>query len=235
MIWFPRRRQPQSSEALDRLEQGVLDSSQSLSDLLRYVLLIGGYADSEPLKQWAARELRGYLGVPDAEVPEYRRIHAPITVDLRTPFGVRPRQIISSLHLPARFRERFREELTIPTSVFQLGVLANDASPGQFMGVTVPGAAELCALMSADESRRRDGVTVDALYWAVSPSELHNILDQVRTRLTQFVVELRQGMSGTLEPTPAQVHQAVQTININAGDNSPIIVNAPVAYAEGVR
>ncbi|MFB6840198.1 hypothetical protein [Streptomyces sp. NPDC056361] len=53
---------------------------------MRLVLVMGGHASAEPLKQWALRELQGYMDVPD-EVPDYRRIYAPIQANARTPFN----------------------------------------------------------------------------------------------------------------------------------------------------
>jgi hypothetical protein len=80
---------------------------------------------------------------------------------------------------------------------------------------------------------RERGISIEALYWSVSVSALHDIVDQVRTRLTQFVAELRSAMPpGSHAPTPEQVHHAVQSINIITGDHSPVMLTAPVAYAE---
>jgi hypothetical protein len=81
--------------------------------------------------------------------------------------------------------------------------------------------------------RQQQGFHIEAVYWAVDVSAFHDILDQVRTRLAQFVAELRAAMpAGEHEPTPAQVRRAVQSINITVGDNSPVNLTAPVAYAE---
>ncbi|MEU1599275.1 hypothetical protein ABZ468_42365 [Streptomyces sp. NPDC005708] len=99
------------------------------------------------------------------------------------------------------------------------------------MRVNLRGGAELLVLMNA--KYRQSGITIEALYWSISVSALHDIVDQVRTRLTQFVAELRSAMpAGSRVPTAEQVHHAVQSINITTGDNSPVTVTAPVAYAE---
>ncbi|MEV3853103.1 hypothetical protein AB0J38_02125 [Streptomyces sp. NPDC050095] len=223
----------QPTAALDRLEHGVLDPAEQLADLLRYVLLLGGYAASESLKNWATRELRGYVGVASADVPDYRRVPAALKADSHEPGARVTGQTISRLHLPEITRGQISEELVLPQGVFQLSLLAKEAAPNQVLRMALPGAAELCALMSASPRYRQARVVVEDLYWAVSPSELHNILDQVRTRLTQFVAELRQTMGGDLDPTPSQVRQAAQVISITAGDNASITVTAPFAYADG--
>lgn len=98
--------------------------------------------------------------------------------------------------------------------------------------LTLPGGAELARIMSYE--RRPQGIFVESVYWSVHVSSLQDVLDQVRTRLAQFVAELRAAMPpGAQLPTPEQVRQVVQQIiTITAGDHSPVTVNAPVAHAE---
>ena len=81
--------------------------------------------------------------------------------------------------------------------------------------------------MSRNPSRQ-----VLRLHWAVHPSAMEGVLDQVRTRLVQLVGELWAAMPpGRQDPTPDQVAQALQNINIVTGDNSSVTVTAPVAVA----
>ncbi|MBT2611426.1 hypothetical protein J7I97_25000 [Streptomyces sp. ISL-87] len=227
MIWSARR----ELQPLDRLERGVLDDSAPLAGLLRHALIIGGHASSEPLKEWAGHELRGYVRAPDA-LPDYRRTFAPIRVDSRSPFWARGGETISALHLPEFARGAITEELTITNGVGELEDLVARARPGDVVKISLPGAAELRTFMTRSEQYRKHRVVIDELYWGVPPSSVQGILDQVRTRLTQFVAELRSTMpNGSHAPTPEQVHQAVQSIQITAGDNANVTVTAPVAYA----
>lgn len=229
MIW-PRRRVLQP---LDRLEHGVLDDTTPLASLLRHVLVIGGQASSQPLQIWALNELKGYGGLPETTVPDYRRIRAPIQADSHSPFWQRQGETISALHLPDFTRGKITEDIGIYFGVGQLENMVSRTPHGQPVRLSLHGAAELRTLMSATEKYRSRGIVIDDLYWAVSPVALHDIVDQIRTRLTQFVAELRSTMpSGVDRPTPEQVHRAVQSINISTGDNSPVTLTAPMAYAE---
>ncbi|MFD3537758.1 hypothetical protein [Streptomyces sp. NPDC058661] len=229
MIW-PRRR---GLQYLDRLERGVLDSATPLADLLRLVLVMGGHASAEPLKEWALRELQGYVDVPD-EVPAYRRVFAPIQANTRTAFNQLHGETISTLHLPEPARGNITEKTTIYLGVAQVESLIAQTPHGTTVPINIPGSAELRTLMSASEKFRNRSMVVDALYWAVTPYALQNIVDQVRTRLTQFVAEMRTTLStGDRQPTPEQVRQVVQHIWVTAGDHSPVTVTAPVAYAAG--
>lgn len=225
----PTRQGPQPVE---QLEQGVLDDTVPLAGLLRLALVIGGHAASQPLKQWALDELEGYGGKPASSVPDYRRPRAPIQADSHSLTWQRQGETISALHLPDITRGTINEEVTISYGVGQLQNLIERTPPGQAVHLSLPGAAELRTLMSAMEKYRSRAIVIDELYWAVSPSVLHDVLDQVRTRLTQFVAELRSTMpAGSGTPTPEQVHRAVQNISITTGDSSPVTLTAPLAHA----
>ncbi|RPK23513.1 hypothetical protein EES37_37800 [Streptomyces sp. ADI91-18] len=226
MIW-PRRRELQP---LDRLEQGVLDDTTQLAGLLRHALIIGGHASSQPLRQWALYELNGYANI-DAQIPEYRRLPAPIRMDSLSPAWQRRGEAISVRHLPDVARDVIKEEVSIPWGVGHIENLIARTPPGEALKLALPGAAELRTLMSAQY--RQQGISIEALYWSIDASALHGVVDQVRTRLTQFVAELRSAMpAGARVPSPEQVHRAVQSISIVTGDNSPVTITAPVAYAE---
>ncbi|MFK0114137.1 hypothetical protein [Streptomyces sp. NPDC091217] len=216
--------------ALDRLEQGVLDDAVPLATLLRQVVVIGGRASSRALQDWALQELQGYTDL-NVELPSYRRCHALIQVDSRSGAWEAKGQTISVLDLPESARKVLSEEVPIAFSVGKLQAMVSSAKPEEPIKLTPPGAAELARIMTYE--RRGRGVLVEAVYWSVHISVLQDVLDQVRTRLAQFVAELRSAMpDGAAEPTADQVHQAVQSIHITAGDNSPVNVTAPLAYAE---
>ncbi|MFD6249925.1 hypothetical protein, partial [Streptomyces roseolus] len=60
------------------------------------------------------------------------------------------------------------------------------------------------------------------------------VLDHIRTRLTQFVSEVRAYMPpGQQNPNPAQIGDAAErAFNISAGDNATVNINAPKAQAD---
>ncbi len=47
------------------------------------------------------------------------------------------------------------------------------------------------------------GSQIVSLYWKVSQTEIHGVLDQIRTALTQLVVELRANMDDEEAIPPA--------------------------------
>ncbi|MEV0485711.1 hypothetical protein AB0I69_34550 [Streptomyces sp. NPDC050508] len=210
---------------LDRLEADVLDERRPLAPVLRQVIALGGHAHSDPLRAWALRELRGYEG-SDVPIPDYRRISAPLVMDGFAGMYQFKEQPVSTFDLPDFARDDMGNELRLGKGVGQIEALIA-RSAGQTVQLGDVMAADLAVLMSQNSRRQ-----VLQLYWAVHPSALEGVLDQVRTRLVQLVGELRATMSdGQHDPTPAQVAQALQNINIATGDNSSVTVTAPVAVA----
>ncbi|MFK0143128.1 AbiTii domain-containing protein [Streptomyces murinus] len=210
---------------LDRLEDDVLNENRPLAPVLRQAIALGGHAHSEQLRAWALRELQGYEGT-DVPIPDYRRITAPLVMDgLAGRFQFR-QQPVSMFDLPDFARDNLGDELRLGQGVGQIeSLLARN--PEEIVRLSPAMAAELAVFMSQNSSRQ-----VLRLYWAVHPSALEGVLDQVRTRLVQLVGELRATMPhGQQDPTAEQVAQALQNINIVAGDHSSVTVTAPVAVA----
>ncbi|MYS23569.1 hypothetical protein GA0115240_15415 [Streptomyces sp. DvalAA-14] len=219
------------SHPLERLERDVLDDSVPLASVLRQVLVIGGHASSQPLRTWALQELHGYTNA-EVELPDYRKGYAPMRADARSVAWQIKGETITKYELPEFAREYYSEEVPIPFGVGKIEAMIARTAPDEPLRLSPPGAAELARFMTYDRRDRR--IVIEAVYWAVDVSVLQDVLDQVRTRLTQFVAELRDVMpAGESDPTPEQVHRAVQSIHITAGDNSPVNLTAPMAYADG--
>jgi len=215
---------------LDRLEQGLLDEAVSLKTLLHTIQLIGGRASSSTLQEWALLELQGYYD-PQHELPSYRLVPAQIQADWRTIAWQATQQPISVLELPKAAQNVITEQAPIAAGVGQIETMVSGAQPGEAIKLALPGAQELARIMSYERRDRR--MVIDAVYWAVHPSALQDVLDQVRTRLVQFVAELRSAMPlDAGDPTAEQVNRVVQHIWVLTGNNSPVTVTAPFANAE---
>lgn len=148
----------------------------------------GGHAHSQPLRTWALRELQGYEGTHVA-IPDYRKISAPLMMDGIAGMHQFRKQPVSRFDLPDFARDDLSTELRFGQGVGQIeSLLARDPSEAVLLAPTM--AAELAAVMSRDPARQ-----VLRLYWAVHPSALEGVLDQVRTRLVELVGELRATMT----------------------------------------
>ncbi|MFE6504485.1 hypothetical protein [Kitasatospora sp. NPDC057738] len=217
-----------SRHGLARLEHDVLDESCSLASVLRQVVALGGRARSGALRAWATQELQGYRG-DSQELPDYRVVPAPIMIDAISGFHQIKGQQISTFDLPDFARDIVKEEVAFVQGVGELEAMIKDRQD-PIIRLTPAMSAALAQIMTQRAPDRR--VQVETVYWQVHVSAVQGVLDQIRTRLTQLVSELIAAMPpGQQEPTPDQVSQALQHINITVGDNSPVNVTAPSAVA----
>ncbi|MFD7748015.1 hypothetical protein ACFV2V_16820 [Streptomyces sp. NPDC059698] len=222
----------QSLSMLARLERDVLDDSVALASILRQVLIMGAHASSASLRTWAQQELKGYSD-PTGEVPAYRKVPAQLKADTLAGRDHFKGQDISPRDLPETV-EDVGNEVTIAWGVHEIQVTAGSRE-GEHIRLGGTNMAQVARLMTRDQRQRQGNpfLVVTSVYWSVSTATLEGILDQIRTRLTEFVAELRSALpNGEEEPTSEQVQRAFTSIHITVGDNSPVTVSAPVAYAE---
>ncbi|MFD7431226.1 hypothetical protein ACFV6Z_29875 [Streptomyces sp. NPDC059818] len=221
---------------LEQLERAVLDDTASLASALRQCLLLAGYAHHEELRAWALKELEGYPAAD--ELPSYRKVAAPLeaefVVHLPGYINQGNTQRISVRLLPQSARERgMGESAPIRHGVRELEALI--AISDRTVHLSPPGSAEYALEMTRQQHQSGQEFTdVTSLYWAVAKPSIEGVLDHVRTRLTQFVAEVRAAMpAGQQNPDPNQIDSAAQqAFNITGGDNSSFNIVAPTAKAD---
>jgi AbiTii len=197
------------NDLLAEIERDALDESKSVAAALRKCLVLGGHAGSTALREWATRELKGYPSRED-ELPDYRRIRAPLLLDgLNGNYKVTA-QSISVLDLPKIAHDVVEDEVPLSYGIGEIEALIRQADTrGGFLELGPPGGAELARLMTheiGDPSRY-----VERLYWSVSAASLRGVVDAVRTSLIELVAELRAGMApGEHAPSPELAEQALQ-------------------------
>jgi AbiTii-like protein len=160
------------------------------------------------LRDWATRELRGYLGSEDA-LPDYRHARAPLLMDgLSGNFQFR-RKSVTYVDLPAEARDVITDEVPLTFGIGKIEDLSRQAdSNGGFIQLGPPGASDLALLMSHESGGRYH---VERVYWSVSASDLRSVVDAVRTALIELVAEMRAGMAGgDTAPSPEVTGQALQ-------------------------
>lgn len=201
---------------LEQIEEGALDSKTSLADVLRKCVALGGRTGSEQLRDWARRELDGY-GDGQQELPTYRTVRAAICIDGSDLAKIVKGQQISTFQLPEFSRDSIKDETPIPYGVAELEKLAGSTEALQLQH---PGMPDLVLYMNAKADY---GTAIHSMYWKVSPTSIHGILDTIRTNLVALVAEMRA--AGTVDvPTAEAANQAVQVVIHNA-KRSPITVN----------
>ena len=164
-----------TARLLHEIEQGSQDSRSSISDLLRKVIALGGAAGSAEMRNWATRELRGYTD-PD-DLPEYRKIAAPLLVDFVTMRAIMTGQQISSVMLPEAVKGTITEDLNLIMPISEIEKLAG-GSRDEPVRIQPRYAAEVVLLMN--QSGRFNG-QVQRLYWGITHEKLEAVVEQVRT------------------------------------------------------
>lgn len=173
---------------LDQIESEALNGE--VVKALRLCITLGSHSDSADIRKWAARELRGYGG--DDELPDYRRIVAPLCIDHASLTGIVTGQQISTHHLPDFARDVLSEDVELPHSITELLEAANAADrESDALRMLPPGAADLLAYMNGSGQYRTH---LHALYWKIAPSTMRAVVERVCTDLVGLVSEMRSGM-----------------------------------------
>ncbi|MGC9382219.1 hypothetical protein [Streptomyces sp. MH13] len=222
---------------LEQLERAVLDDAASLATALRQCLMLAGYAHHEELRAWALKELEGYAAAD--ELPSYRKVPAAleVVVDLYLPGQIirDNTQRVSPNQLPPHARDRgIGESAPIRQGVRELEALVTRIDRAA-VRLSPPGSADYALLMTQEQHRQgNEGSHITSLHWDVSVASIAGVLDQIRTRLTQFVAEVRAAMPpGQQNPNPDQIDSAAQqALNITGGDGSTFNIVAPNAKAD---
>jgi AbiTii len=217
---------PETKAALlSEIEAAVLDESVPVASALRKCLVLGAKAGSEQLRSWARQELNGYD--PESDVPEYRVVQAPITVDTMNLYAISRGQRISQHMLPEEARKAISESVTLVHSIAVIEDMANQAkaSDGR-LKLSPPGAAELATLMILQNREHGNDLQVMSVYWQVSEVAFRGVVDRVRTILIELVAELRVAQPNEQADPPAQAVQTVVTNVFTGRSRVGTVLNA---------
>ncbi|WP_460087418.1 AbiTii domain-containing protein [Streptomyces variabilis] len=221
---------------LEQLESAVLDDTASLATALRRCLMLAGYAHHGELRAWALKELGGYVAADD--LPLYRKVPAAleVTVNFSLPGTLlrNDTRRISPRQLPQAARDRgIGESAPIRQGVRELEALVTRGD--RVVRLSPPRSAEYTLLMTQEQHQLgNEEADITSLHWDVSVASIEGVLDHIRTRLTQFVAEVRAAMPpGQHNPNPDQIDSAAQqALNITGGDGSTFHIVAPNAKAD---
>ena len=202
------------------IERDLL-AEKPVATLLRKLLLLGGQTGSRELREWASKELRGYES--QDELPVYRRVPAPIQMDGVSRYAQVWAQRIGVSELPDFARDEVGEWVELSQGVGEIEALARHSSEkDRSIKLSLPGARELARFM---QSEAGGGIHIDALYWRVSKVALEGVVDQIRTRLTELMAELRALTPATQDLPNASQAEAAYNIVVR-GLNARVVVNS---------
>jgi hypothetical protein len=198
-----------SQNPLDDLEADLL-SGKPVADALRRCVILGGRLKSPDLRDWATRELQGYIGLPDEEVPGYRTIGAIIQVDAIVGHNHVRHQRISPSELPDFAQEHIGESYTFRDGIGEIEAMITSAKDNS-ISLSFPAANDLARWM--DHASGNPYQQILNIYWSISASNLMGIVDQVKSKLAELIGELRAGTPANAElPGPATTEQAMNVV-----------------------
>ena len=181
-----------SPDPLAEIQRRARDESMAVTYALRECLDLGGLTGSADLREWASRELHGYLGHED-ELPPYRRIRAPLLMDGISGNYKVTGASVSWIDLPDFARDDVSEEITLTQGVREIeGMISLADSRNGFLDMSPQSAPDLARFMThelRDPSRH-----IERIYWTVSSSSLRGVVDSVRTTLIELAAEMRAGL-----------------------------------------
>ena len=173
-----------------QLQREVVSSSIPISDILRKARVLASLLQNGEFKDWVDAELRGYRTTDGRlDRPEYRQFRPINLGTFAGPFGkmVKNVQIAVAL-LPDDLRE-YAEHLEVSHAVKEIESLATQAAKDG--AVRFPWLPE-AVILAREHVPMNDGCVLVEASRPLVKSQLDGILDQVRNRLLEFLLELQE-------------------------------------------
>lgn len=209
-------------DLLAEIEQGIL-TDEPVSKTLRALLLLGGRLDSKNLATWAKRELNGYEGVPDADVPTARTVGAPIAIDAMVGYTQITGRGVSAAALPKPFSDVLKDEIVLRQSVSEIEALISNAHRvnRSHISLTIANWEAIGRVVDKDQF----GQHTTAMYRQVSVSYLDAIVADVRNRAAELMGEFRRTARGKSHDIPrGRQADAIVSGVVVTGDNNSVVL-----------
>ena len=169
---------------IQELQNDILDSKTGLSSILRKAKVLASTLRNGEFKKWVDNELNGY---PDNKegIPDYRQGRVENYGNFSGPFGSALKNIpIPSLNLPERLKKHSNELLLVEgVRVFE-SLIESDSS-----NFHIPWPADIVAIIS---DKIIQGYICISAWKSVSRGQVEQVLDTVRNRLLNFVLDLQE-------------------------------------------
>jgi hypothetical protein len=156
----------------------------SLTDVLLRAKVLSHHLSGRKFRQWVDSELNGYDG--NVEVPQYRVVSARLLGSYSGHFGATHSNVpLSTSHLPSDMREVFEQEMFCE-SVSYIEDLVN--GDGHLVGKSLDGSV---VNYMRTNGTRISNMILNHVFKSISQHSLIQLLTNVRSRLLDFLLELR--------------------------------------------
>lgn len=186
------------------LRDEAVDESTPLARLLRRAKVLSSLLKNPRFKEWVRNETNGYDG--DSTLPEYRMAVSPAHGTFVSSSARVSNVILPQYNLPEAVKP-MALELNFPESVGELEALveALEASAEENYRAFWPAEA---VILARDSIQMGDGGRLVEAYQLVTPAMLARVLDAIRNRLLDFVLELEE-----LDPKIAESEDHIQALS----------------------
>lgn len=167
---------------LEQIQREAVDGTSSLTSLLRKCQILASTLRNQDFKRWVSCELNGY-GESDT-IPPYRRLAAD-SVGTFSGYGGRflRNQPIPMCNLPEELAEKL-SAVSFTEGVGSLEHLLENSQDGQLA------SRWPSAIIASYQAKFIEGFVLMEAFMVVSRAEVAGILETIRNRILEFVLEL---------------------------------------------
>ena len=183
-----------------QLQEEVVDSRVPISDMLRKAKILASRLNNKDLKRWVDAELKGYDNADD--LPEYRKLDSPNLGTFSGPFGRRATSVLIPVTL---LPDTIRKFATDPMEIMH-GVKEIETSATSGTKLRHPWPPEV-VMLAREHIPMEDGSMLVEAWKPYATSQMDGILEQVRNRLLDFLLELQQ-----IEPEVLESDDAIRSV-----------------------
>ncbi|MGN6260275.1 MAG: hypothetical protein ACTHNO_06030 [Ralstonia sp.] len=202
---------------IDEIIPLLSDSKGSLTDALLKTKVLMHMIGHKELAEWVTAELNGYQ--KDQPVPPYRVVRSRLVGHIANIVYMQKNAILPTIQLPENLRAQW-ENSELRQSISVLEHLA--AKPDSHLASPVP--PEFHHLV--DDAL--DGFYVQKMWLQIEPTQVLHGLTEIRSRLLDFVLELKSKLGNTTE---GEVKEAAEGLDAAAmfhnavfGDNTTVVI-----------
>ena len=156
-----------------------------ISDILRKAKILASQLNNKDLRRWIDAELKGYDNADD--LPDYRKLNSPNLGTFAGPFGSGVKNVLIPVTL---LPDAIRKFVTDPMEITH-GVKEIEASATSGAKLRIPWPPEV-VMLAREHVPMQDGAVLAEAWKPYTKSQMDGILEQVRNRLLDFLLELQQ-------------------------------------------
>ncbi|HNX00768.1 MAG TPA: hypothetical protein PLE74_05390 [Candidatus Cloacimonadota bacterium] len=168
---------------LDEIKTSITQGSVSISDILRKTLELAYILNNDELKNWVNKELDGYD--ENDGIPDYRKINCESIGNFNGPFGSGLKNYpIPSMCLPPNLREQ-ANKMVFVDGIKTIESMVQNSKENVITFIWPANIIALC-----QDARIYENMSLVSASRIVGKGSLQQIIDQIKTRLLRFILEL---------------------------------------------